>query len=112
MAFGAGRNAGAMAPKTFAHGWATLAAMDRPGDHLAIGIEWSDERVLGTELEQLLVFGLPADKLPQGATMPGGPLARSSSSQASQGLAWLPRPPDPVGAPTPATAGRPLPKCH
>jgi len=31
-------------------------------------------------------------------------LARSSSSQASQGLAWLPRPPDPAGAAKPAAA--------
>jgi hypothetical protein len=32
MVLVAGMDACAMAPKTFAEGWATLAAMDRPSD--------------------------------------------------------------------------------
>ena len=95
-----------MAPKTFAHGWATLTAMDRPGDHLAVGIKWSDEWVLGEDFERLLLFGLPADQLPQGAKrvapvgkcrLAGGfeliqgvlPGQRDESSEHAVASAWL-----------------------
>jgi len=54
----------AMAPKTFAQGWATLAAMDRPSDHSGIVVERPDDRMLGEELERLLPVGLPSDQLP------------------------------------------------
>ncbi len=52
-----------MAPKTFAQGWATLAAMDRPSDHGGIVIERPNDRVLSEELEWLLLIGLPRDQL-------------------------------------------------
>ena len=54
-----------MAPKTFAHGWATLAAMDRPRDHGGIVLEWPDDRMLGEEFERLLPVGMMRDQLPQ-----------------------------------------------
>lgn len=54
-----------MAPKTFAQGWATLAAMDRPSDHGGIVIERPDDRMLGEKLEWLLPVGLPRDQLSQ-----------------------------------------------
>ena len=50
-----------MAPKTFAHGWATLAAMDRPRDHGGIVFQWPDDRVLGEKLERLLPVGMMRD---------------------------------------------------
>ena len=52
-----------MAPQTFAQGWATLAAMDRPSDHGGIVIERPDDRMLGEKLEWLLPVGLPRDQL-------------------------------------------------
>ena len=54
-----------MAPKTFAQGWATLAAMDRPSDHGGVVVEWPDDRMLSEELEWLLPVGLPRDQLSQ-----------------------------------------------
>ena len=54
-----------MAPKTFAQGWATLAAMDRPSDHGGVVLERADDRMLGEELERLLSVGLSRDQLPQ-----------------------------------------------
>lgn len=65
MVFGGLLDACAMAPKTFAHGWATLAAMDRPRDHGGIVVERPDDRVLRQELERLLPVGLVRDQLPQ-----------------------------------------------
>ena len=56
-----------MAPKTFAHGWATLAAMDRPRDHSGIVLERPDDRMLGEELEWLLPVGFVRDQLPERA---------------------------------------------
>jgi len=54
-----------MAPKTFAHGWATAAAMDRPRNHGGIVVEWPDDRMLGEELEWLLPVGPMSDQLPE-----------------------------------------------
>ena len=54
-----------MAPKTFAHGWAILAAMDRPGDHGGIVFQWSDDWMLGEELQRLLPLGPIPDQLPE-----------------------------------------------
>ena len=47
-----------MAPKTFAHGWATLPAMDRPSDHGGVVFQWPDDRMLGEELEVAQAAGL------------------------------------------------------
>ena len=65
MVFGGRVDACVMAPKTFAHGWATLAAMDRPRDHGGIVVERTDDWMLGQELERLLSVGLPSDQLSQ-----------------------------------------------
>jgi hypothetical protein len=54
-----------MAPKTFAHGWAILAAMDHPGDHGGIVFQWSDDWMLGEELQRLLPLGPIPDQLPE-----------------------------------------------
>ena len=54
-----------MASKTFAQGWATLAAMDRPSDHGGVVVERPNDRVLGEKLERLLPVGLPRDQLSQ-----------------------------------------------
>jgi hypothetical protein len=56
-----------MAPKTFAHGWATLSAMDRPRHRRGIVFQRPDDRVLGQELERLLSVGLVCDQPPEEA---------------------------------------------
>jgi hypothetical protein len=66
MVFGGRVDACVMAPKTFAHGWATLAAMDRPSDHSGIVVERPDDRMFGEELEWLLSVGLLRDQPAQG----------------------------------------------
>lgn len=40
--------------KTFAQGWATPRAMDRPGDDLAVIIHRADDRVLVEKRQRLL----------------------------------------------------------
>ena len=67
MVFHVGRDACVMAPKTFAHGWATLAAMDRPRDDGGIVFQWPDDWMLGEELERLLPVSSADDQLPEQA---------------------------------------------
>ena len=64
--FGVSRAACVMPFKTFAHGWATLPAMDRSGDDGRVIIEWADERMLAQELERLLLLGPLSDELSHG----------------------------------------------
>jgi hypothetical protein len=62
--FAVGLDACVMAPKTFARRWAILAAMDRKGDHGGIVFQWSDDWMLGEELQRLLPVGPIPDRLP------------------------------------------------
>jgi|GEM_PF-2118336 len=55
-----------MASKTFAHGWATLSAFERPVDDSGVVFEWSDDWMLGEKLERLLLLGAVNDQLLQG----------------------------------------------
>jgi len=64
--FGESRNACVMTFQTFAHGWATLPAMDRSGDDCRIIVEGTDERMLAKKLQRLLLRGASPDELPQG----------------------------------------------